>query len=262
LPFQLEVVTHRLMQGFRSIIFWVVQVGALLGWSQAGAVTFPDKPSREHFYVEQAGLLKESDASAIDRLAGALLAEEKVPLWVVTIPSLVSFQAASMPIESYARALFDKWGIGSQNRNYGILLLVSVGDRKARIELGAGWGRNHDQDAAYIMDSILVPAFKKGDYSVGIRDAANALDKMARGLALPKPKTPWWTLPLFFLGIAGVIGVIVSLFKSGRSGWGWALMAGLGVLIFFMLRSAARSGGSGGSFGGGSSGGGGASGSW
>jgi len=250
------------MQGRGSIIFWALYVGAFLVLPQAGAATFPNKPPREHFYVDQAGLLKEPDASAIDSVAGALLSEEKIPLLVVTIPSLVSFQASSMSIESYAQALFDKWGIGSKNRNYGILLLVSVGDRKARIELGAGWGRDHDGDAAYIMDRILVPAFKKGDYSGGIRDGANALDKMARGLALPKPKTPWWIIPLFMLGIAAVIGVIVSLFKSGRSGWGWALIAGLGVLIFFILRSAASSRGSGGSFGGGFSGGGGASGSW
>ena len=56
--------------------------------------------------------------------------------------------------------------------------------------------------------------------------------------------------------------VIVSLFKKGRSGWGWALIAGIAIALFFILRAAASSGGSGGSFGGGSSGGGGASGSW
>ena len=59
-----------------------------------------------------------------------------------------------------------------------------------------------------------------------------------------------------------VVMVIVSLFKSGRSGWGWVLIVGIGIAIFFILRAAASSGGSGGSFGGGSSGGGGASGSW
>jgi len=250
------------MQSFRLRIASLLALLASLVPSTAGAVTFPNKPPKEHFYVDQAALLKPEDAAAIDTLASSLLREEKIPLLVVTIPSLVSFQAASMSIESYAKALFDQWGIGSQNRNYGILLLVSVGDRKARIELGAGWGRTHDDDAAYIMDSLILPAFKQKDFSGGIRAGAEALDKMARGLGLPKPKTPWWIIPAFLLGIALVIGVIVSLFKSGRKGWGWALIAGLGVLLFFVLRAAASSSGSGGSFGGGSSGGGGASGSW
>lgn len=242
--------------------FFLIQVCGLLVLHSVSGASFPSKPPKEHFYVDQAGLLQEADAAVIDGVASTLLKEEKIPLLVVTIPSLISYQAADHTIESYASALFDEWGIGSQERNYGMLVLVSVADRKARIELGKGWGGSHDGDASYIMDSIMIPSFKKGDFSGGIRDGVNGLDKMARGLGLPKPKTPWWILPAFLLGIALVIGVIVSLFKKGRSGWGWALIAGLGVLLFFILRTAASSGGSGGSFGGGSSGGGGASGSW
>ena len=234
----------------------------LLVFSQARAATFPEKPPKEHYYVDQAGLLAAEDATAIDALAAKLLSEEKIPILVVTIPSLISFQATDHTIESYAAALFDEWGIGSQERNYGILLLVSVGDRKARIELGKAWGGKHDADAKHIMDAMIVPAFKRGDFSGGIHEAVNALDIVARGLALPKPKSPWWILPAMILGALLLIMVIVSLFKKGRSGWGWALIAGIAIALFFILRAAASSGGSGGSFGGGSSGGGGASGSW
>lgn len=58
------------------------------------------------------------------------------------------------------------------------------------------------------------------------------------------------------------VALIINLFKTGRSGWAWALIAFLGLLIFAILRSSANSGGSSGGFGGGFSGGGGASGSW
>ena len=112
------------------------------------------------------------------------------------------------------------------------------------------------------MSELMMPAFRRGDISGGVRQGVEALDKMARGLGLPKLKTPWWVPVAFVGGIALVIGVIVSLFKSGRSGWGWALIVALGILLIFMLRAAAKGGGSGGAFGGGSSGGGGASGSW
>jgi uncharacterized protein len=245
----------------------MLHIGVLFGLvlacvPAATAVEFPPKPERVHFYVDQAGLLKADDAQAVDALASALLRDEQVPIITVTIPSLLSFQAGHLTIEQYAQQLFDHWGLGSKDRNYGILLLVSLGDRRARIELGAGWGRDHDADAQYIMDALIVPAFKSGDYSGGIRQGVDALDKMARGLGLPRRKTPWWVPVLFVGSIALTIGVIVSLFKSGRSGWGWALLAALGVMLFFALRSAAKGGGSGGSFGGGFSGGGGASGSW
>lgn len=85
------------------------------------------------------------------------------------------------------------------------------------------------------------------------------MNALARGLELPKAKAPWWAIwvPIGFVVL--VVGVAYSLFKSGRIGWGWAFLAGVGVLLFFLLRAAASSGGG---MGGGSSGGGGASGSW
>jgi len=228
----------------------------------AGAVSFPDKPPKQHFYVDEAGLIAEPEGREIDRIAGELLKEEKVPIIVVTIDSLAAHGAASYTIERYAYDLFNKWGIGSKQRNYGMLLLVSKGDRRARIELGAAWGHSYNLQAQEVMDTLIVPEFKSGNYSGGILAGVRGMDAMARGLQLPRPKQPWWVMPLFIGFIVLTVGVIISLFKSGRKGWGWALLIALGMILFFLLRAAAKSGGSGGAFGGGSSGGGGASGSW
>jgi uncharacterized protein len=225
-------------------------------------ITFPEKPSSEHYYVDQAGLLDADTAKIIDTTAAALLTEERIPVYVVTISSLAEQDAVTHTIERYASELFDEWGIGWQHRNHGILLLISKGDRKARIELGADWAGRHDLQAQQIMDELIVPAFKRGDFPAGIADGVRGLDALARGLALPKPQTPWWHWPVLIGSIVLVIAVIFNLFRSGRSGWGWALIAGMGVLIFFIIRAGLSGSGSGGGFGGGSSGGGGASGSW
>lgn len=230
--------------------------------STALAIDFPDKPPTSDFFVDQANLINSEDKKQINQITAALLKEEKIPIIIVTIESLLQYNAAHMSIESYAYELFNHWGIGSQNRNYGMLLLVSKGDRKARIELGAAWGRNHDDSANEIMQKLIIPQFKSGNFSGGILGGVRGLDALARGLALPKPKTPWWALPVMLGGLGLIIFVIISLFKNGQKGWGWALIAFLGVAIFFILRTAASSSGSGGAFGGGSSGGGGASGSW
>ena len=233
-----------------------------LGVANVPGALFPPRPSTDHYYVDQANLLQPEDAQAVDRIASQLLQEEKIPLLVVTIPSLYTYRAGDSTVEEYAQALFDHWGIGSKDRNYGVLLLVSLGDRRARIELGAGWAHAHDEEARHIMDDIIVPAFKTGDYSAGIRQGVEALDKVARGLGLTRPKPPWWAPWVAIGGIVFIIGVIVSLFRSGRRGWAWGLIAALGLLLVFMLRSAAKSRGSGGSFRGGFSGGGGATGKW
>jgi uncharacterized protein len=228
----------------------------------ARAATFPEKPPTDHFYQDEAGLIGEAEGRELDRIAAELLKEQQVPMIVVTIQSLGAHDAAGYTIERYATELFNDWGIGSKRRNYGMLLLVSKGDRRARIELGAAWGHSYDLQAQKVMNTLVVPEFRRGQFSEGILAGVRGMDAMARGLQLPRPKQPWWVLPLFIAFIIAVIAVIVSLFKSGRKGWGWALVIGLGALLFFMLRAVAQSSGSGGAFGGGSSGGGGASGSW
>jgi len=259
-------------------LFIALLVGSTLSISfySAFAVTFPDKPPQSDFFVDEAHLIGEDARTAINDTALSLLQQEQIPLFVVTIPSLSSYEGSASGIEGYATQLFDHWGIGSQERNYGMLLLVSVGDRKARIELGADFGRIYDSQANDIMQSLIIPAFRRGDYQTGITDGVRGMDAMARGLQLPKPKSPWWFLPAIIGGPLLLGFVINNLFKTGRSGWAWALIAATAVVVFFILRMlalAASSGSSGGSsggssrgssrgFGGGRSGGGGATGSW
>lgn len=242
-------------------IIRVLGLLALTGMlSHAGAVTFPDKPPDTDYFVDKALLLKPEAEQIVNDIAGALLQEERIPLFVVTIQSLAAQSASGQGIEGYAQKLFDHWGIGFEDRNFGMLLLVSVGDRKARIELGKGWANNYDIQAEDVMQSLIIPAFKRGDYSTGISDGVRGMDAMARGLQLPKPTAPWWFWPAVIIGGIGLVMLIINLFKTGRSGWAWALIVGIGLLLFFILRNMPS--GSGGGFGGGSSGGGGATGSW
>ncbi len=225
----------------------------------AAAVTFPQKPAAKDMFTDEANIIQKADQTQINEIAFKLLREQRIPLYVVTIPSFAAHDAAGYTIEQYASELFDHWGIGYKDRNYGILLVVSVADRKARIEFGSDWAHRHDNDAQTIMNTIIIPKFKAGEYSSGILEGVKALDTIARGLALPAPPVPYWFYPAMILLALFVVAIIVSLFKSGRSGWGWLVILALGALLFFLFRS---SGSSGSGFGGGSSGGGGASGSW
>ena len=190
---------------------------------------------------------------------------------------MAKYGGAGMRIETFATLLFNQWGIGhekinGQDWNTGILLLVSKDDRKARIELGAGWRRDKDELSRQIMEYQIIPHFKDGDYSGGILAGVESLDKMARGLTLPgrpsRPR-PWWQYALLIGAGALFIFTIVSLIRRGAGGWAWLfwglLFAGVGALLYQMFNNRGGSSGggfSGGSFGGGFSGGGGATGSW
>lgn len=226
------------------------------------ALEFPDKPPNEHFYIDQADLISSDTGLKIDQIARQLLIDEQVALFVVIIPSLASYDATGYSIEGYAADLFDEWGIGSDDRNYGMLLLISKGDRKARIELGADWDREFDRDAKQVMDTLIIPAFKNNDFDLGIVQGVEGMNAMARNLALPKPEAPWWFLPAMVGLLIFCIALIVNLFKTGRSGWAWALIALLGFILWSVLSASSSRGGSSGGFGGGYSGGGGATGSW
>jgi len=233
-----------------------------------------EPPGGREFVRDLAGLIDEADETEIRRLCDELLTAKATPIIVMTIESMAAHGGADMRIETFARLLFDQWGIGhrelgEQAWNTGILLLVSEGDRRARIELGAGWKREKDDLCRRIMDEQIIPLFKQGKFSEGIVAGVRALDKMARGLKLPRRKRPWWhyAAGAGFVGLA--IFTIVSLIRRGSSGWAWlfwgAIFALVGYLLYSYFRSAGRGGGggfSGGSFGGGFSGGGGATGSW
>jgi len=127
---------------------------------------YPDKPPDSDFFVDYAGLIKSDERRRINLIASELLVEQRIPIFVVTINSLAAQDAASQTIEQYARGLFDHWGIGYTDRNNGMLLAVSKGDRKARIELGADWAGQHNRAAERVMDDLIIVQFKSGNYSL------------------------------------------------------------------------------------------------
>jgi len=234
-----------------------------------GIIKSLPRPGDREFVRDLAGMLSPEDTQEIKKLCDELLTAKATPIIVVTIRSMADHGGRGMRIETFARLLFDQWQVGiakinKQSWNTGILLLVSEGDRKARIELGAGWKREKDDLCAEIMDELIIPEFKAGEFSDGIVVGVKALDKMARELKIPRRARPMW----HYLVIVGAIGLAiftaVSLYKRGSSGWAWLLwglvFTVVGMLLYNLLRSSG--GGGGGSFSGGSAGGGGATGSW
>lgn len=231
-------------------------------------------PGEREFVRDLADMIKPENEQKIKQIADKVLSDKATPIIVVTIEDMARHGGEGMRIETFATLLFNQWQIGhakleGQAWNTGILLLVSKGDRKARIELGAGWRRDQDALCQRIMDEQIIPRFKQEDFSAGIVAGVEGLEAMARGLKLPaKPVSPWaYAIMIGAVGL--VIFTIVSLIRRGASGWAWlfwgALFAGVGWLLWSMMNSSSSSSGggfSGGSFGGGFSGGGGSTGSW
>jgi uncharacterized protein len=257
----------------RSLPLLALAIFGLFPMMSAQAEITLQRPGDREFVRDLAGMIDEADEKRIREIADKLLTEKATPIIVVTIDSMAEWGGEGMTIESFSTILFNQWQIGlaklgDQDWNTGILLLVSKTDRKARIELGGGWGRREDATARQIMDDLIITKFKQGQFSGGILAGVEGLDAMARKLELPRAPRPTshYLMAAAFAGLA--IFTIVSLIRRGSSGWAWLLwgvvFSIVGTLLYHMMTSRGSGGGgySGGSFGGGSSGGGGASGSW
>ncbi|MEX2386919.1 MAG: TPM domain-containing protein [Phycisphaeraceae bacterium] len=249
---------------------------ALMGpaLAQPAADRYAPYPEPDAGYVtDLAGLLSADEEERIEQWLWQAESRTGVEIAVVTIDSILDYPGTdNQRIEAFARGLFDAYGIGNLPENDGVLLLVARGDREARIELGAGYGRRRDRDARAIMDGTIVPAFANGDYPAGITDGVKAILLEFAGVRVG------WNWPLIVTGLAiPLVGAVaVSLFRSGKRGWGWVAVGLLIVLLLALVRMVVTvvrhmpegnsgswsSGGFGGGFGGGSSGGGGATGSW
>lgn len=255
-------------------------LAALLGvlWSTASAqVVIP--PKKDRAVSDYAGVVMREDTLAIETIAREVWGRGKVAIVVVTLKSL-----EGESVEDVALRWGREWGIGGKDENRGILLLVSVGDRKARIENGYGVeGYLPDSLAGRILDEEAIPYFKRGDYSVGVRRVVERLALLTAkeyGFTLTgelSPRVPRklvgggaWLLILLliivFLG-GGVPSLLWWLLLGGGRGRGrrrgppW-YMGGGGFGGGGFGGGSFGGGGGFGGFGGGSFGGGGASRGW
>lgn len=214
--------------------------------------------SIDKYVNDFAKAIDSADAERIKKSLESVEEQTGIEICVVTINSINDYHGTESNFEKFATGLFNSWGIGKKDKNNGVLLLAAIKDRKVRIELGSGYPSSHNQIAAQIIKTDIVPYFKQSQYSRGIYEGSMALIKNFT------KETSWfdyykWHILLWIL-ILICIGVAISCFRSGKKGWGWGLLALVGVFLLFLwsLSSGNKSDG----FGGGSSSGGGSSGDW
>lgn len=57
---------------------------------------------------------------------------------VVTLPGVRGAEQDRREVKRFATRLFNSWGLGDRQKNNGVLLLVSTGDRRVEVEIGRG----------------------------------------------------------------------------------------------------------------------------
>jgi uncharacterized protein len=143
-------------------------------------------------------------------------------------------------ISQYSIRVVEKWKIGREKVDDGLLLLVAKEDRKIRIEVGYGLeGAVPDLYAKRIISEIIGPKFKQGDYYGGLDAGVNSLIGLVEGEALPAPSHVTSNamgmmdmLPVLMFG-----GLVTGLFLRNMFGtfFGSALNGGLVGMIIWLL---------------------------
>jgi uncharacterized protein len=239
---------------------WVAAVFVLVIISgAASALDFPKLTGR---VIDNAGLISDAGEARLDALLKQH--EEKTSNQVV-IATLASLQGTT--IEDFGYQLGRHWGIGKKGRDNGLLLIVAPNERKVRIEVGYGLeGTMTDVASKTVIDGVIVPKFKAGQFEDGISAGVQAIVGILEGNgpewgALDKDESLDAGGVLFLLLLFGFFALAIWTMYRNRDGHsgGWDVGSGRR-----RLRGSGGSGFGGGGFsgGGGGFGGGGGSGGW
>lgn len=127
--------------------------------------------STEFYVNDTANVLNDDTKAYIINTNKKLYEKTGAQIVVVTVNNL-----EEKSIEEYSTELFRQYGIGSKDKNNGVLLILSIDDRKTRIEVGYGLeGRLTDGKTGRILDNYAVPSFKENNWNDGIRNTFNAI---------------------------------------------------------------------------------------
>jgi len=259
---------------FRSVLLVVVLgLGAVLLARSAVAQRYDLPPRPSGPVLDQGEMLSGAEEQ---RLARKISAFEDTTSTAVVVVTLQSLNGA--PIADYAVTLGRAWGVGQEEKNNGVVLLVSRGDREMFIATGYGVeGALPDAIANRIVERVITPAFRQGQFYAGIDRGVDAIIQATKGefeadeAARSASSDDGMPMALIFTLLVLVYFVGTSFFRGGGGGnrsrrsrrqhgdmpliiWGGGGGSGGGGF--------GGGGGGFGGFGGGSFGGGGAGGSW
>lgn len=147
-------------------------------------------------------------------------------------------------IEQYSIRVAAAWKLGRRGVSDGVLLLVAKDDRAVRIEVGYGLeGVVPDVLADRIVEQVVVPRFRSGDFFGGLTEGVTRMIALIEGEPLPEPERAERTrsndglgsvLPLLLL----VVFVGSSMLRRMLGTFGGAsATAGIAAAIVWFLTS-------------------------
>jgi uncharacterized protein len=205
-----------------------------------GALAEVAVPSLRAPVTDLTGTLTQDQVASLEQQLAASEAKKGSQIAVLIVPTTQPETA-----QQYSLRVAEAWKLGRRGVNDGILLLVAKDDREVFIQVGYGLeGVVTDVMAHRIVEQVIVPRFRSGDFFGGITEAVTRLTALIAGEELPEPEqaqrsTPrgdalGTALPLLLMVVLVGGGILRRLL--GTFG-GASATAGIAAAIVWFLTS-------------------------
>jgi uncharacterized protein len=135
----------------------------------------PSKLKREGYISDFAHVIDQPARQRIDQYCSDYLSTTNVTIALVTIPTL-----NGNPIEDFSNKLFHSWGIGQKDTAEGVMVVLSIKDRKSRVEVGYGL-------EPYLTDGVVgeilrsaQPLLRQNNYGDAMEQIAHQIGEAVR----------------------------------------------------------------------------------
>ena len=113
-----------------------------------------------------------------DSLTSIISEHEKQTTNQIAIAIFDTLKIPTDSFDSYTLHIFNNWGVGQKDKNNGVLITICLKMRMIRIQNGYGIEKKlSDSETKQIIDSIIIPEFKNGDFYEGTKKAVLAIIK-------------------------------------------------------------------------------------
>src|SRR6201996_7133521 len=219
----------------------IITLGLCFACAAFADVAVPQLTGR---VIDQTGTLSSDDIAGLNQKLQDLESRKGSQIAVMIVPT-----TQPEDIEQFSIRVAEAWKIGRKKVDDGALLVVAKNDHKLRIEVGYGLeGALTDLTTKRIIDEIITPKFRGGDFAGGISAGVGAIIKVVDGEPLPAP-TPRAQQPR--RGGTGDFGELLNPFIIVAAFVGGAVLRGLlgrligsvatgglvGVLAWFIVGS-------------------------
>jgi len=207
-------------------------IGIALFLFQGFAALALDIPKLQDRVTDLARVLTSDQIAGLDSKLQELEKTDSTQVAVLIIPSL-----EGEPLEDYSMHVAEAWRLGQKGRDNGALLLISLKDRRIRIEVGYGLEATlTDARSNQIIRGQIAPRFRAGDYYGGIDAGVTGIIQTIRGdyQAAPDSRMRGESRGLFNFIILMLFPLFWILSATGK--WGGGILGALvGILLPYSL---------------------------